>query len=163
MRAYGGGALYDIGCYSVNLSRMLFGGEPKRVEASIVRDPASGVDVLTSGILAFESGIATFTCSTRAEPDQRVDVYGTEGRIRVRIPFNIPPDQPTEICLTAGGDPPVAPATETLRFAPADPYAVEAGRFADAGLDGGPPPTPPEDAIANLRVIERLFAAAERS
>ena len=163
VRAYGGGALYDIGCYSVNLSRMLFGGEPKRVEASIVRDPASGVDVLTSGILAFESGIATFTCSTRAEPDQRVDVYGTEGRIRVRIPFNIPPDRPTEICLTAGGDPPVAPATETLRFAPADPYAVEAGRFADAVLDGGPPPTPPEDAIANLRVIERLFAAAERS
>ena len=50
--AYGGGALFDIGCYSVNLSRMLFGTEPERVEASIVRDPASGVDILTSGLLA---------------------------------------------------------------------------------------------------------------
>ena len=28
IREAGGGALYDIGCYSVNLSRMLFGAEP---------------------------------------------------------------------------------------------------------------------------------------
>jgi predicted dehydrogenase len=161
IRAYGGGALFDIGCYSVNLSRMLFGSEPTRVEASIVRDPAGGVDVLTSGILEFPAGVATFTCSIRAEPDQQVHVYGTEGRISVGIPFNIPPDRPTHLYLTAGGDPPVAPAIETLTFEPADPYAVEAERFAAAVLDGEPLPTPPEDAVANLRVIERLFAAAE--
>jgi predicted dehydrogenase len=160
--AFGGGALFDIGCYSVNLSRMLFGTEPERVEASIVRDPASGVDVLTSGVLEFGSGIASFTCSTRAEPDQRVDVYGTGGRISIPIPFNIPPDRPTHVHVTAGGDPPVAPATETMTFETADPYAVEAERFAEAVLDGRPLPTPPEDAVANLRVIERLFAAAER-
>ena len=105
-------------------------------------------------------GIASFTCTTRAEPDQRVDIYGTVGRISIAIPFNIPPDRPTHIFVTAGGDPPVAPATETLTFATADPYAVEADRFADAVLDGAPLPTPPEDAVANLRVIERLFAAA---
>ena len=162
IRAYGGGALFDIGCYSVNLSRMLFGSEPTRVEASILRDAASGVDVLTSGVLEFGDGIATFTCSTRAEPDQQVHVYGTEGRISIGIPFNIPPDRPTHVYVTAGGDPPVAPATETLTFEPADPYGVEAERFAAAVLDGEPVPTPPEDAVANLRVIERLFAAAER-
>jgi predicted dehydrogenase len=161
--AFGGGALYDIGCYSVNLSRMLFGEEPTGVRAAIVRDPASGVDVLTSGILEFGSGTATFTCSTRAEPDQRVDVYGSGGRISIGIPFNIPPDRPTEVHVTAGGDPPVAPATETLTFAPADPYAVEAERFAAAVLDGAPLATPPEDAVANLRVIERLFTTSETS
>jgi predicted dehydrogenase len=64
--------------------------------------------------------------------------------------------------VTAGGDPPVAPATETLTFAAADPYAVEAERFAEAVLDGRPVSTPPHDAVANLRVIERLFEAAER-
>jgi len=158
-REYGGGALFDIGCYSVNLSRMLFGAEPTRVEASIVRDMASGVDVLTSGLLEFPGGVATFTCSTRAEPDQQVHVYGTDGRISVGIPFNIPPDRPTHVYLTAGGDPPVAPATETLTFESADPYAVEAERFAAAILDGAPLPTPPEDAVDNLRVIERLFGA----
>jgi predicted dehydrogenase len=161
IRSYGGGALFDIGCYSVNLSRMLFGAEPDRVSAAIHRDPASGVDVLTSGVLEFSDGVATFTCSTRSEPDQRVHVYGTEGRISVEIPFNIPPDRTTRVFVTAGGDPPVAPATETIEVRAADPYAVEAERFADAILDGIPVPTAPGDAVANLRVIERLFASAE--
>ncbi len=161
--AYGGGALMDIGCYSVNLSRMLFGGEPSRVEASITRDPATGVDTLTSALLEFGDGIATFTCSTRAESDQRVHIYGTEGRISIGIPFNIPPDRPTHVYVTAGGDPPVAPNTETLTFDTADPYGAEAQRFAEAILDGLPTPTPPEDAVANMRVIEQIFAAAAGS
>ena len=156
----GGGALYDIGCYSVNLSRLLFASEPTRVRASITRDPVLRVDTMTSAILEFDGGVATFTCSTRTESDQRVDIYGTEGRISLEIPFNIPPDRPTRIFLTAGGDPPVAPATETFTFDVADPYACEADRFADAVLDGVPLPVQPEDAVANLRVIEAIFAAA---
>jgi predicted dehydrogenase len=155
----GGGALYDIGCYTINLSRMLFGAEPVGVSASVVREAGSGVDVLSSAILEFETGTATFTVSTRIEPDQRVHVYGTDGRISVEIPFNIPPDRPTRIFVTAGGDPPVAPATETITFEAADPYTVQAERFAAAILDGLPSPTPPEDALANMRVIDRVFTA----
>jgi predicted dehydrogenase len=158
----GGGALYDIGCYAINLSRMLFDEEPADVHATVVREPETGVDVLTSAILEFASGNATFTVSTRAEPDQRVHIYGTDGRISVEIPFNIPPDRPTRIFVTAGGDPPVAPDTETVTFDTADPYTVQAERFAAAILDGLPTPTPPEDAIANMRVIERVFAAGTR-
>jgi predicted dehydrogenase len=105
--------------------------------------------------------VATFTSAIRTEDDQRVDVYGTKGRIRIPIPFNIPPGLPTEVHVIAGGDPPVAPATEVLTFPPADPYACEAEAFAAAVLDGTPVPTPPADAVANLRVIERLFAAGE--
>jgi predicted dehydrogenase len=161
IQEFGGGALYDIGCYSVNLSRMLFGGEPTRVQAASVRDPASGTDVLTSGILEFGDGVATFTCSTRVEDDQRVHVYGTQGRISIGIPFNIPPDHPTEVYLTAGGDPPVAPNTEVLKFEAADPYTVETEQFAAAILDDLPTPVPPEDAVANLRVIEQILRAAE--
>ena len=163
IREYGGGALFDIGCYSVNLSRMLFDAEPTDVRASSVVEEASGVDVLTAGILEFPNGLATFTCSTRVETDQRVDIYGTTGRISIGIPFNIPPDRPTHVFVTAGGDPPVAPDTETLTFKTADPYAVEAGAFAAAVLDGVPLPVEPEDAVANLRVIERIFAAAARN
>jgi predicted dehydrogenase len=156
----GGGALYDIGCYCINLSRMLFGEEPASVASTIVRDPASGVDILTSALLVFPAGVATFTCATRVEPDQRVSIYGTTGRIEIEIPFNIPPDRATRVFVIAGGDPPVAPATEILEFAPADPYGVEVDRFAEAVLDGAPVPVTGEDSVANMRVIERLFAAA---
>jgi predicted dehydrogenase len=162
IREYGGGALFDIGCYCVNLSRMLFGGEPTRVEASVLRDPESGVDVLTSGLLEFEGGVATFACSTRAEDDQRVHIYGSQGRISIGIPFNIPPDRPTHDFVTSGGDPPVDPATETLTFETADPYTVEAEHFGAAVLDGGTAPVPPTDAVANLRVIEQLLEADAR-
>ena len=159
----GGGALMDIGCYSINLSRMLFGAEPERVEAAILRDPDMEVDVLTSGLLVFPGGgTATFTCSTRSETDQRVHIYGTEGHISVGIPFNVPPDLPTHIFVTHGGEPPVAPDVERFTFEVADPYGVEADAFADAALDGAPLPIPPEDAVANMRVIERVFEAAER-
>ena len=161
IREIGGGALYDIGCYNVNLSRLLFGGEPEVVGASITRDPVTGVDTITSAILRFGDGVATFTCSTRAEDDQRVHVYGTTGRIDIEIPFNIPPTLPTRVQVAAGGDPPVAPAVETLTFPPADPYGVEADTFAAAVLDGAPVESGAEDAAANLRVIERIFALAE--
>jgi len=153
----GGGALYDIGCYCVNLSRMLFGAEPQRVQGSVLRDPVMGIDVLTSGILDFGDGVATFTCSTRAEPDQRVHIYGTDGRISIEIPFNIPPDRPTRVFVTAGGDPPVRPETEVLTFDPANEYTIQAERFAAAVLDGGQVPIPPSDAVGSLRVIEELF------
>jgi predicted dehydrogenase len=154
--ASGGGALYDIGCYSVNLSRMLFGTEPVRIQGSVTRDPVTGIDTLTSGILGFADGVATFTCAIRAEPDQRVHIYGANGRISFEIPFNIPPDLPMRVFVTAGGDPPVRPETEVLTFDPANEYTIQAERFAAAVLDRTPVPIPPSDAVGNLRVIEEL-------
>lgn len=159
----GGGALYDIGCYCVNLSRMLFASEPLRVTSAIRRDPLGGTDTLVSAILEFADGQATFTVSTRAEDDQRVHVHGTHGRISVEIPFNVPPDRATRIHLAAGGEPPVAPNVEILSFEPADPYTLEAEAFATAVLERRPVPVPPADAVANLRVIETIFEAAEGS
>ena len=134
-----------------------------RVEATIRREPTLGVDVVASGILEFRAGTATFTCCIRAEDDQRVEIYGTTGRISVGIPFNIPPDRPTEVRIVAGGDPPVAPNIEILTFPVADPYTVEVEAFTDAVLDGSPTPVQPEDAVDNLRAIQAIFAAAERS
>jgi predicted dehydrogenase len=164
IRDVGGGALYDIGCYCIDLSRMLFGTEPSRVEGMVRRDPASGIDVLTSGMLEFPSGIASFTCSTRAEDDQRVHVYGTRGRISIGIPFNIPPDRPTAVSVATGGSfgsvPLVEPTVDELRFAVADPYSVEAAAFAAAVLDDLPTPVSPREGVANLRVIEAIFASS---
>jgi predicted dehydrogenase len=158
IRSVGGGALYDIGCYCVNLSRMLFGGEPIDVRAVIRRDPRMGVDVVTSAVLEFDSGVASFTCSTRTETDQRVHVYGTRGHASIAIPFNIPPDRPTKVFVTSGGNPPTEPHVDTITLPVADPYTVEAEAFAAMVLDGDRAPFPVADAVANLRVIERIFA-----
>jgi predicted dehydrogenase len=157
---YGGGALMDIGCYSIHLSRLLLGSEPTAIKASVRRDPATGVDIYTAGILEFGERIATFACSTRVEADQRVDIYGSRGRISIDIPFNIPSRVPTRVAVTVGGDPPVAPATRTIEFEPVDQYELQAKAFVAAILDGASVPDSGAAAIDNLRTIERVFAAA---
>ena len=160
--AYGGGALMDIGCYPINVARWMFGEEPSSVVGAVHYDPTFGTDVLSSAVLDFGGRHATFTCSTQIEDDQRVHLVGTEGRLLVEIPFNIPPDRPTRILRAAGGDPPVAPDIEVITVPAADPYAVQADAFAAAIRDGAPVPIPPEDAIGNLAVIERILRGAHQ-
>jgi predicted dehydrogenase len=156
---YGGGALMDIGCYPINVARWMFDGEPDHVAAAVHRDPTFGTDVLTSAVLGFAGRHATFTCSTQLEDDQRVHLTGTAGRLLVEIPFNIPPDRPTRIVRAAGGDPPVAPDLEVIEVPAADPYGVQGERFSAAVRDGSPVPVPPNDAVGNMAVIERILAA----
>ncbi len=160
----GGGSLYDVGCYPVNVARMLFGAEPTEVMAAIRRDPEFGTDVLTSVVLDFDGRHGTFTCSTRLEDDQRVHIQGTKGRLLVEIPYNIPNDRPTRVLAIAGGDPPVEPGVVVHQVPAADQYGVQADAFSVAVREDAPVPTPPADAVANLEVIERIFAdAAARS
>ena len=158
----GGGALYDVGCYPVNVARMLFDSEPTDVIASIRRDPAFGTDVVTSAILDFDGRHAAFTCSTQIEDDQRVHIQGTMGRMVVEIPFNIPPDRTTRILVFSGGDPPVAPDVVTHKIPAADQYGLQADAFSRSIRDDLPVPTPPQDAVANLEVMERIFAHGAR-
>jgi predicted dehydrogenase len=156
----GGGALHDIGCYPVNVARMLFGSEPSHVNATIRRDPEFGTDVLTSVVLDFDGRHAAFTCSTQLEDDQRVHIYGTKGRLVVEIPFNIPPDRPTRVLLMSGGDPPVDPNVVVHQVAAANQYRVQVDAFSRAIRDDTPVPTPPQDALGNIEVMERIFGAA---
>ena len=158
--AFGGGAMYDVGCYPVNVARMLFRSEPSDVKAVIRRDEAFGTDAVTSAILDFDGRHAAFTCSTQLEDDQRVHLQGTSGRLLIEIPFNIPHDRPTRILAFSGGEPPVSPGVEIHEVPAADQYGVQADAFSRAIRDDTPVPNQPDDAVANLVVIERIFADA---
>jgi predicted dehydrogenase len=153
----GGGALMDIGCYPISLSRYLFGAEPVRVMSHIELDPITQVDRLTSAVLEFAAGTATFTCGTQIAPFQRVNIFGTAGRIEIEIPFNAPPDRPCRIWLQAGAE---RGSADEIRFDVCNQYALQADAFARAILNDAPVPTPLVDAIANMRVIERVLVSA---
>jgi predicted dehydrogenase len=157
---FGGGALMDVGCYPVNVSRMLFGAEPTTVKSSILRDPEFGTDAVTSAVLDFGGRHATFTCSTQIEDKQSVAIVGTKGRLEIEIPFNIPPDRPTRLFHFQGGDPPLAPHVEVHEFEAADQYGIQADAFSRAIREDKPVPTDPEDAVANLVVMERIVENA---
>src|SRR5690242_17164010 len=90
MADIGGGALLDIGCYAISLARFIFAAEPARVCGLMERDPQFGTDRLVSAILAFGPRTATFTCATQLTPYQRVNIFGSSGRVEIEIPFNAP-------------------------------------------------------------------------
>jgi predicted dehydrogenase len=147
----GGGGLMDIGCYCISLARFIFGGEPSRVFGIVELDPTLHTDRLVSGVLDFGRGTSTFTCSTQLTPYQRVNIYGTRGRIEIEIPFNAPPDRPTRLWHEQDG------LIEEIVFSVCDQYTLQGDLFSQAILNNTPAPTPLSDAVANMQVIDSIL------
>lgn len=147
---YGGGALMDIGCYPITISRWIYDAEPHHVLGIIERDPVFGTDTLTIAVLEFAEGHSTFTCSTRLAPYQRMIFHGAEGRIEVLIPFNAPNDRPTQILLN----------DQLIEFPVCDQYEIQGSLFSQALRENREQPIPLEDAINNMEVIDAVFKSA---
>jgi predicted dehydrogenase len=157
---WGGGSLMDVGCYPITISRWLFGAEPTEVVGLIERDPEMQIDRLTSGLLRFEGGQATFSCATQLVAYQTMQIFGTKGRIAVGIPFNAPPRDECRIFVDDGSDL-AGKGIETITFPPVDQYSVQADRFSEAIRGVGAVPVSLEDAVGNMAVIDALFRSAE--
>jgi len=160
MADIGGGALMDIGCYPIQISRFLFGSEPTRCVGAIERDPTFGTDRLSSGLMEFPGGgHSVFTTSTQLVPYQRVQVFCQKGRIEVEIPFNAPPDRPCRIFIDDGRDV-FGEGLRVEELPVVDQYTVQGDAFSRAVLEGWEVPTPLEDSLGNMLAIEALFASA---
>ncbi|HUG63212.1 MAG TPA: Gfo/Idh/MocA family oxidoreductase [Methylomirabilota bacterium] len=155
----GGGALMDIGCYPLVVSRFVLDAEPTRVAALVERDPTFGTDRLTSALVDFGGGRhLTFSVSTQCVPYQRVHVFGTEGRIEIMIPFNAPQGEETIIRVDDGrlfGD----ASAETIRLPASDQYGLQGEAFAKAIRGIEPLPYGVDDARRMMRIIDAVFAA----
>jgi predicted dehydrogenase len=149
----------DIGCYLILASRSAFGQEPRRVVGCIDRDPKMLTDRLTSAILDFPAGQAIFTCSTQLVPYQRVQFFGTKGRIEIEIPFNASPDRPTRLFIDDGSDL-FGGGVTTETFPVCDQYTLQGDAFSKAVLENTEVPVPLEEAIKNMAVIEAIFSSA---
>lgn len=152
---FGGGGLMDIGCYCISLSRFIFGEEPTRTNGLIEFDPGFKTDRIASGMLEFSTGTSTFTCSTQIVPFQRVNIFGDKASIEIEIPFNAPPDKPTRLWLRTSDK------TEEITFDICDQYTIQGDLFSKAILDNTEVPTPLEDALNNMLVIEAIFKSSE--
>ena len=161
----GGGALMDIGCYLIFAARQFFGcdnkpAEPRRVIATIDRDPGTQIDRMTSFLLEFTGGHAIASASTQLVPNQRIQALGSKGRIEIELPVNTAPDRPTSIFIDDGGDLFGADITPES-FAAVDQYTLQGDAFSKAILEDTEVPVPLEEAIANMAVIDALFRSAE--
>jgi len=157
---WGGGCLLDIGSYCINLSRFVLETEPKKVSGLIERDVETGIDKLTSAILDFPNAQATFTVGARLVSFQRMQFLGDKGRLEVQIPFNIPPDTPTQIVIDNGSDL-YRRNLETIEFAAVDQYTLQGDEFSKAILNETEQVIPLEDSFKNMAVIDAVFRSAK--
>jgi predicted dehydrogenase len=146
----GGGAMMDIGCYAVSAIRFLMGAQPARVISLVTRDPDFKTDIITSAILDYGRARGTFTVSTTSWPGQKLEVRGTEGEISMKLPYNMFADVPAELTVTTR----IAP--RTINLGPASQYALMFESFCDALRNDKPVPTPPQDGIDNMKVLDAL-------
>lgn len=153
----GGGGLMDVGCYPISSARYLYGAEPVRVVGSV--QPLAGyeVDCLSSAIMEFPDGTATFTVTTKTEHIQWGEIHGDKGIIHMARPFNPEPGWENRLTLTTDGEQQVVTDSQTNQYQ----KMVEA--FDRSILEGRPTPTPLWDAEANMRVIDALFASGKEN
>jgi predicted dehydrogenase len=135
----------------------LFDEEPVRVVSIIDRDPVMKTDRLTSAMLDFGAGkTSTFTCSTQLKPYQRVHVFGTNGQIEIEIPVNAPKDSSTKIWVRT------KTSFEEIEIEAVDQYSIQAEHFSKSILENTNVPTPLEDAVNNMKVIDAIFESARQ-
>lgn len=155
----GGGALLDIGCYALMSGRLLFGADPLRATSVIRRSPSLRTDTLSSGLFDFGEGRhLAFSVSTQLAPYQRVQAFGTKGRVEIVVPFNQNPAEPSRIVVDDGsqlGD----RSARVIEFPPADQYQLQAEAFGRAVRGREPVTGGIEDAITNMRALDALVRA----
>ena len=154
---WGGGALMDIGCYCISLSRFIYDEEPLRVLGQITPYAGYDVDCFVSGIMEFADGNATCTATTKSEAEQYVQIHGEHGSILIPLPFNPIGDTITHIVLQREG------TREEIVQIPSDHYRNMADVFAQSIFAKESAPTPLSDALANIKIIAAIFASAKNS
>ena len=129
----GGGALLDVGCYTVSVSRWIL-GEPIDVVSRVHAE--GGVDLSVSALLQFEGGrTASIWASFESPEEQEVTVITRDQVLRRERPFN-PFDKPNA------------------------QYRLMVESFADSVLRDTPVAIPLSESIANMRVLDRIREAS---
>jgi predicted dehydrogenase len=146
----GGGGLLDVGSYCISSARYIFESEPESIHSIVDIDPDFGVDRHVSALLKFPHGTASIYCSTQSDRYQNMTIYGTEGIIEFEIPFN-PLEKEVKVSLIKGEK------IIEQKKVQANHYTLQGDAFSEAIIENGPVPTPLEDAVANMRVIEQIL------
>src|SRR5690625_3367789 len=154
-KEWGGGSIYDVGCYPISAARFLLDEEPTAVTAQAFFSPEHGnVDMMASGLLEFSNGVAlTFDCGMWAEFRNEIEILGTEGRIIINSAFM--GDQSYDMIKNGN--------TETIQIQDSNHYALQADSFAESILEGKPAKFSFDDIYNNMKIVKGTLVSAEKS
>lgn len=151
-----GGALYDLGCYPISQILWFLEDYPSDIKACALLSDQH-IDLLTAGVMGFDSGAkAQFTCgmvlnTEKNEQDSGFTLYGTEGVLSSRVPFNAQGDLSYSIRVAEGEESITVPARHN--------YALEIEQFSRCVLGTEKPLLDETFSLRNAQVIDAALAS----
>ncbi len=143
----GGGAMYDVGCYPLNLIGMVSGAEP--VSVSVECTKHRGVDTNLSAVLRYESGLlASLHCGFNAFGHMHSEIVGTEGSLLVPDTFL---NEAGQLVLQTKNGRELIPVSES------DRYAEEIRDFSAAIFEKRAPRLNLDESLRNMRILDRIM------
>lgn len=158
---YGGGAIYDIGCYPTVISRYLLEKEPKKVVATAIKDKKFKTDILSSALLDFGGIFSSYIVATQSTYSQQVVILGTKKTIVIENPFNAIKTKPTTIVIYNGKS--IYKKENTTKvFEPTDQYEHQVTTFSYHLLKNTKVDYDLKDAEKNMKVLDATFQSIKK-
>lgn len=149
----GGGALFDVGCYPLNLIGMVTEDEPESV--AVECEMAHGVDVNLSAVMRYPNGLlASLHCGFNAFGRMHSEIVGTNGLLLIPDTFL---DDAGQLELVTGK------GRALIEVAASDRYAAEINDFTNAIQGHHAPALGLEESLRNMRTLERLLRCRGRT
>ncbi len=149
-----GGSLMDVGSYTVNVCRAIYGHAPLVVAARVHTTSPIGVDMATNAVLDFGEGqFGMIDCSFELPTRQMVEIIGEAGTVTIPVPFT-PGNIEAVILLIKNG------ALTEQNFDRVDQYQLEVEHFANCIHTGQEPSFRLSETLENMATIEAIYQAA---
>lgn len=150
--ALGGGALMDLGCYTIHWVRSLV-GDPESVEAEM-ETTVEGVDDTTVGVMSYADGSVARIRVSMVDEGKTCELTARASNGWVRAENPISPHQRNlltwEVDGSEGAEEVPGPTT----------FAAQLQSFVELVEDGGPQIVTAQDSIANMEVIDAMYRSA---
>ena len=161
IKKFGGGAIYDIGCYPTVISRFLLDKEPKRVVGLAKNDKKFKTDILSSVVLDFGEIYSSFIVATQSTFSQQVTILGTKKTLIVENPFNAIATKPTTVVIYNGKS--IYRKDNTIKVFPAtNQYEHQVTKFSNELLYNTKVDYDLLDAKKNMKVIDAIFMSIKK-
>ena len=162
IKKFGGGAIYDIGCYPTVISRFLLDKEPKRVVGLAKNDKKFKTDILSSVVLDFGEIYSSFIVATQSTFSQQVTILGTKKTLIVENPFNAIATKPTTVVIYNGKS--IYRKENTIKVFPAaDQYEHQVTKFSNELLNKTKADYDLIDAKKNMKVLDAIFMSIKKN
>lgn len=152
---FGGGSLWDVGCYPVSYARYLIGEAPDLV-FGCQTTAISGIDETFVGQMHYPNGcVAQFDCSFNLPSRTHLEIRGTKGTLIISAPFK-PDKRQRPMLITETG-------WENIPFKSPNLYLGEVDDLVNAVLNNTAPLISLQESRENISTLTALLDSSRKN